>query len=84
MRILIYESGLGNNSACIYKTDAYDINQYAIEAYHGKHADDIVFDKDDYDGCDIDLEEGLVYAGEGNRFRFDVAIDADELEEDEE
>lgn len=82
MRILIYESGLGNNTACIYETDATDVRQYAIDALNGQHADDIVFNRDNYEGYDIDLDEKLVYADDEKPFRFDLAFDAEELEDD--
>lgn len=83
MKVLVYESGLGNNTVCIYETDATNIKQYAIEAYNGQHADDIIFDRDNYDDYDISLDENIVYADDEKQFRFDIAFDADELMETE-
>lgn len=84
MKILIYESGLGNNTVCIYETNTKNVKKYAIEAYHGKHADDIVFDNDVCEYYELNLAEQAIHPTGGETIHFDVALNADEIDNWEE
>lgn len=84
MRILIYESGLGNNTVCIYETNTKNVKKYAIEAYHGKHADDIAWDWDGEQYYEVDFKNKIICLDVGDAIHFDLAIDADEIDNWEE
>jgi hypothetical protein len=75
MRVLVYEDGLGNNTVCVYETDATNVMQYAIDAYEGKHADDIIFDRDYYDDYDIDFKNQTVCGEGGEPIAYDIAFE---------
>ena len=79
MKILIYESCMGADPFCVYETDVAEIIPYAIDAYNGKHVDDIVFNEDYHNDCAIDFDNKTINYGEWREFHFDVAIDAEHL-----
>jgi len=79
MKILIYESWMGADPFCVYETDVAEIIPYAIDAYNGKHVDDIVFNKDDYISCRIDFDNKVIVDYDEETYPFDVAIDAKHL-----
>ena len=49
--------------------------QYAIDAYEGKHADDIIFDRDYYDDYDIDFKNQTVCGEGGEPIAYDIAFE---------
>lgn len=86
MKVLVYEGGMGGSAPCVYQTETAEVEAYAKKAYNGECADDIVFDADNFGDYEIDFDNKKVICydtlnDKEVEYGFDIAVDADELEE---
>lgn len=80
MRVLVYEDGLDDDTMCVYETNETEVMPYATEAYNGQHVDDIVWEWDGKQYCEVDFENNIICLDVGDAIHFDVAVNANDIE----